>query len=235
MTADTPRRSSLYWVPLVVLVGAPLAAAAIKFWHSDWDHGHRNLSIIALGLMSVVVLAFWLLFLSRWPAAVRITPVALLVLASAGFALSVREFHFTGDMWPVFTFRWEALPDDLLDQDRARQADIKLPPPGEGKVAWKVRIRPFDSFFGFRRQGDVIGVDLRDDWGTEPPQEVWRWRSGGGYAGFVVDESRAVTIEQRRDEEVIAAYDVDTGKELWRYRYPSHFKERQGGDGPRDP
>jgi outer membrane protein assembly factor BamB len=232
-TAAVPRSSSRLWFPLLVLIVAPLAGAAVWFWPSDWDHTHRFLTLVPVAGGALVLLACWLLFLSRWPLAVRIIPVSLLVLGSVGFALSVREVHFTGDMWPVFTFRWEVSLDDLLDQDRERQGQAQLPPPEERPVARAVDLSPFESFFGHQRQGDVLGVKLRDDWGARPPREVWRWRIGGGYAGFAVARGRAVTIEQRRDDEVVAAYDVDTGKELWSYRYPTHFKESQGGSGPR--
>jgi outer membrane protein assembly factor BamB len=233
-TAAAPRPSSRLWLPLLVLIAAPAVGTAIWFWPSDWDHGHRNLSVLALAMLSCLVLAFWLLFLSRFPSGVRIAPVALLVVGSGAFALCVREFHFTGDMWPVFTFRWDETSDDLLERDRARQqAVVQLLPPEERKVAQTTQGCPFESFFGFWRDGRVFNVLLSDDWSAIPPREVWRQRSGGGYAGFVVAEGRAVTIEQRRGDELVVAYDVDTGRELWQHRYAAHFKEAQGGDGPR--
>ena len=43
----------------------------------------------------------------------------------------------------------------------------------------------------------------------------------------------AITIEQRRDQEAVVAYDFDTGKERWRFQYPALFSETLGGDGPR--
>jgi outer membrane protein assembly factor BamB len=56
---------------------------------------------------------------------------------------------------------------------------------------------------------------------------------GGGYASVVIAESRIFTIEQRREEEVVAAYEFDTGKELWTHSWPAHFQESMGGPGPR--
>jgi hypothetical protein len=35
-----------------------------------------------------------------------------------------------------------------------------------------------------------------------------------GFASFVVADKRAYTIEQRRGKETVAAYDVDSGREL---------------------
>src|SRR4029079_770156 len=34
-------------------------------------------------------------------------------------------------------------------------------------------------------------------------------------------------------DEVAAAYDLDTGRELWKSAWPAEFREFMGGDGPR--
>ena len=41
--------------------------------------------------------------------------------------------------------------------------------------------------------------------------------AGGGYSSFSVADGVAYTIEQRRGQEVVAAYNVETGRELWRF------------------
>ena len=43
----------------------------------------------------------------------------------------------------------------------------------------------------------------------------------------------AYTIEQRRDREVVAAYDIATGRERWTVGWEACFSESMGGDGPR--
>jgi outer membrane protein assembly factor BamB len=62
---------------------------------------------------------------------------------------------------------------------------------------------------------------------------LWKQPVGGGYAAFVTANGRAFTIEQRGREEVVAAYDVATGRELWTQGWPGIFQESMGGDGPR--
>ena len=62
---------------------------------------------------------------------------------------------------------------------------------------------------------------------------MWRQPIGLGYASFVAADGRAFTIEQRRREEVVSAYDVGTGRELWTHGWDGEFTEYQGGDGPR--
>ncbi|HUF46187.1 MAG TPA: PQQ-binding-like beta-propeller repeat protein, partial [Vicinamibacterales bacterium] len=62
---------------------------------------------------------------------------------------------------------------------------------------------------------------------------AWKQPAGGGYASFAVARGRAFTIEQRGRQEVVAAYDVDTGRELWTSAWEELFSEMMGGDGPR--
>jgi outer membrane protein assembly factor BamB len=62
---------------------------------------------------------------------------------------------------------------------------------------------------------------------------LWKQPIGLGYASFVVANGRAFTIEQRRSREVVAAYDVATGRELWTNSWEGEFSETMGGDGPR--
>lgn len=89
------------------------------------------------------------------------------------------------------------------------------------------------DFRGPARDGRYGGPPIRTDWGAAPPAPLWKQPIGGGYASFVVGSGRAYTIEQRGGEEVVAAYDPETGREIWTSRWDTWFKEFQGGDGPR--
>jgi outer membrane protein assembly factor BamB len=46
-------------------------------------------------------------------------------------------------------------------------------------------------------------------------------------------DGRAFTIEQRREDEVVVAYDVATGRELWTNGWPAKFSEYHSDEGPR--
>lgn len=89
------------------------------------------------------------------------------------------------------------------------------------------------AFRGAGRDGVAVGSGLASRWAEEGPPELYRHPIGGGYAGFVVGHGRAYTIEQRGNEEVAAAYDLHTGRELWTHTWPGRFSEAMGGDGPR--
>ena len=89
------------------------------------------------------------------------------------------------------------------------------------------------DFRGPRRDGLYTEAAIRTDWPAGGLEPLWSQPVGGGYASFVVAGGRAFTIEQRRDEEVVAAYDVDSGAEIWTHTWSAHFQESMGGPGPR--
>jgi outer membrane protein assembly factor BamB len=88
------------------------------------------------------------------------------------------------------------------------------------------------DFRGRNRDGRYTGA-IRTSWPREGLRRLWKQPIGAGYASFVVADGRAFTIEQRRDQEVVAAYDVQTGRELWTNAWNASFEESMGGDGPR--
>ena len=89
------------------------------------------------------------------------------------------------------------------------------------------------DFRGPNRDGEYREVPVLADWPTEGLRPLWKQPVGGGYASFVVARGRAFTIEQRGANEVVAAYDVPTGRELWTNSWTAEFRESMGGDGPR--
>jgi outer membrane protein assembly factor BamB len=58
---------------------------------------------------------------------------------------------------------------------------------------------------------------------------MWKQPVGIGYASFVAANGRAFTIEQRGKQEVVAAYEVLTGRELWTHTWNRSFGGNQGG------
>jgi outer membrane protein assembly factor BamB len=89
------------------------------------------------------------------------------------------------------------------------------------------------DFRGPARDGRYDEAAIKTSWPTEGLPRLWKQPVGGGYASFVVAEGRAFTIEQRRNQEVVAAYDVETGREVWTHGWNAEFRESMGGDGPR--
>lgn len=86
---------------------------------------------------------------------------------------------------------------------------------------------------GPARDGRYEQRPILREWPATGLQPMWRQPLGGGYASFVAADGRAFTIEQRGRDEVVAAYDIETGRELWTNGWRTLFQESMGGDGPR--
>lgn len=93
------------------------------------------------------------------------------------------------------------------------------------------------SFRGPQWNGHYTARPINTAWSSRPLTPVWKQPIGGGYASFVTarigSRDLAFTIEQRGTQEVVAAYDVATGREVWTNTWNAEFKEFMGGDGPR--
>lgn len=62
---------------------------------------------------------------------------------------------------------------------------------------------------------------------------AWRSTIGSGYSGIAVSNGRAVTLFSDQDNDVAAAFDATSGKELWRYKIGPKYKGHDGSqDGP---
>lgn len=89
------------------------------------------------------------------------------------------------------------------------------------------------DFRGPNREGRYLGPPLRTSWPAGGLKPLWKQPVGEGYASFVAVGGRAFTIEQRGEREVVAAYDIKSGRQLWTNDWPAAFREFMGGDGPR--
>jgi outer membrane protein assembly factor BamB len=208
-----------------------LAAAVLAvLWNwpaEDWERMYRVTATWLTCLLTFILLGIWLLFLSGLSWLWRLGILLLVPLAALA---AVREVKFTGDMEPVIDYRWSPPQDDLVEAHRRRQ------PPAEiaDKTAFPA-IQPVDypEYRGRARDGVVTGPALARDWRTKPPRLRWRQPCGGGYASFAVVGDYTVTLEQRRDQEIVVCYDAATGQERWEHAYPARFSEVLGGEGPR--
>ncbi len=185
--------------------------------------------------------------------------VLSLMLVVAGLAAAGFRLQRGGNGWPRFIARSQ---QEALEADRARQretapaaasapiASASAPsdqeelrrdkPPASASAQTNSdelrRDKPSSSWTDFRgpnRDGRYTATPIRTSWPREGLRRLWKQPVGGGYASFVVADGRAFTIEQRRNEEVVAAYDIQTGRELWTNSWTANFEESMGGDGPR--
>jgi outer membrane protein assembly factor BamB len=230
-TAAARKRPGLrLWFPAGVIGLAAVLIALL--WAGPGKELERAWQVVGtegILLLTGLLLVCWLVFLSRLPGRVRWgILLALLLVGGAVGVASIREIKFSGDMVPEFVFRWTDSNDSVLEEHRRQQGAGPLAPLEIGD-----RPGDFPEYRGRRRDGVVTGPTLARDWAASPPRLVWQQPVGGGYAAFAVAGNLAVTIEQRRGQEVAVAYDTATGRERWTHAYPALFSERMGGNGPR--
>ncbi|MBK5295473.1 MAG: PQQ-like beta-propeller repeat protein [Acidobacteriia bacterium] len=146
----------------------------------------------------------------------------------------------TGIM-PMFSFKDPASQQQQLEQHRAAQkaaepAQTAAPATVEAaapQASAHIASAYWADFRGPERQGHYEQKPILTVWPAQGLQRLWKQPAGGGYASFTIAEGMAFTIEQRRNQEVVAAYEVPTGREKWTNAWTANFQEGMGGDGPR--
>jgi outer membrane protein assembly factor BamB len=179
-------------------------------------------------LLCGLLLLLWWSFGSGFTWRTRGLGVLTLVLAFGGFVLSVRKFEFgmAGQaLAPRFTFVWEPSADAVLASHRAQHV-------ATSNLNLTVAESDFPRYRGANGDGQVRGLRLASDWSATPAQVRWQQPIGGGYAGFAVAGSVAITAEQRGPREAVVCYDRATGKQHWEYLYDAYHQDVMG-DGPR--
>ena len=90
------------------------------------------------------------------------------------------------------------------------------------------------QFLGPTANGISTETGLLDRWPTNGPPLLWEKVVGTGYSAPSVRGNLLVLHHRFRDDEIVEAFDADTGKNRWRYAYPSGFQDPYGyNNGPR--
>jgi outer membrane protein assembly factor BamB len=90
------------------------------------------------------------------------------------------------------------------------------------------------QFLGPDRNGTIAGPPLLESWGPSGPKVVWRKQVGQAFAGPAVVQNRVLVFHRVGNEEVLESLDAKTGASVWRYAYPTTYRDDFGFDeGPR--
>ena len=196
---------------------------------------HQSLTVLLLSAAALPPLGLALLWMRR---GTKVVWKLLGTIPILGFAVA-HLFLFFGlrvEMdgsvsKPMFSFGTRASRYQRLEASRA------APPPAtvQAAPAPSAPAAPpyWTDFRGPNRDGRYDETPILTAWPKGGLTRLWKQPVGGGYASFVIAEGRAFTIEQRRNREVVAAYDINTGRELWTNSWAADFREAMGGDGPR--
>lgn len=189
----------------------------------------------------------------------RQTPLRTKLVGTVGILLIGTAYFFVFNVWS--RSRTNEAHYAALEQDRARQrseaagqagvnppapAGAVSPQPGvpgqpgaasaagtssESASAHAAR-NYWTNFRGPNRDGRYDEMPVLTQWPAQGLSPLWKQPAGIGYASFSIADGRAYTIEQRRRQEVVVAYDVNTGRELWLQGWNAEYSDSTG-DGPR--
>jgi outer membrane protein assembly factor BamB len=157
----------------------------------------------------------------------RLSMVATILAACGAFTL-LRTGGLTGEGESELHWRWALTPEERLLATAGNEPMAPRSTPIAEKAAAQ-----WPGFRGPHRDGIVRGTRIATDWSPSPPVEMWRRSIGPGWSSFAVHGKLFYTQEQRGPDEIVACYNVTTGKPVWRHSDPARFWESNAGPGPR--
>jgi len=223
-------------VGALMIVAAPLAYLSVE----GVDHQMAYMLSASLGRAGCVLGAIWGIrrYVDSWQKRL----VLALAIASCGWLLvrTVEFRGFSGELVPQFKWKTKAvkkLPDapraidpkvvDLLDtQSDPLDIDSKVDDPTAPKDF-------FTQFMGNHRDGSIDGSPITGDWSTKPLQVLWETPVGAAWSGFVVSDGLAITQEQYEGKDAVTAFELSSGRVVWRSLTSRQHYHPAGGAGPR--
>ena len=212
------------WIPAAALI---LATANIVRLHAatDLDAMMRNMYTTLTWAATLVALIIWWLFLTKLRWRTRFAGIAVAILCAGGLKWLLRVDGSDGGGRPRIVWRWTPRKSGEVGGFKAGRAA-----PGLSESA---AAADYPGYLGHERSGVIPNAQLDPDWSAHPPRELWRQPIGLGWSAFAVSGPRAITQEQRGENEMITCYDLATGSPIWSHANAIRFSEPMGGDGPR--
>ena len=246
------------WWPAIVTIAAGIAGF-VWVWTADGDRTGQDRVYLSMAVVLgvLILLGLWLTLFSALPRRTRVRALVIILAVFALAAGTVRVRGVTGDLVPIFEWRWaarpavdrlEALPPSAPDTP-APSSSSSAPPPAapvpSSSAASAAAVAPdrlhpavvpehdYPQFLGPDRNGSVAAVALATDWTRSPPKQIWRRRVGPGWSGFAVAAGLAITQEQRGGREMVVAYHLGDGSPRWSHGDDARYETTVAGEGPR--
>jgi outer membrane protein assembly factor BamB len=207
---------------LIVLI--PIVRGAIE----DIDRQYANFAGIGCGLLGLLFSQLAIVSHNAVPWFLKIGVFALPPVLLLGFLANYEFAGFNGEVWPTFRPRGDAT--------RTQEDRMILPSLSEHPIP---EIDPsqldyrFSQFLGNQRNGVVEENEFSMLWDQEMPTIAWRRGIGEGWSGIAVASGIAITLFQRDDNEIVAAFHLQTGETVWEHSIPGRHAHALGGVGPR--
>lgn len=222
------RKRKIRWWPLPCILGIYLLSLFFIWQGEDApDRQEQVMTTLGFGILMLIGVAFWLLFFARLANKARLIVLGISVGGLLLLGLTVEIRGVSGDLLPILAFRFSPKVDEQL------QADTQTADAATDSAGIPATDRDYPRFLGPDGYGRLSGPQLKVDWTTHPPEELWRVEVGLGWSAFAVFNDYAVTMEQRGDREMVVCYNLNTGEIRWQHGDTMRHIDALGGDGPR--
>ena len=231
-SADDKSRNRLGRAAVATLIG--LVLVGLLQWNaSETDHQFSNMATVLLVFLigGYVLFQIHCLTRMRWNSFV-VPGAGLLVIA--GF-IGMWEFEgFSGELVPQFSFRFGNTRPAMqsVESDAGPENDRGGVPGNEEKDS-SVALAAYGGFLGDERTAVIAERHFDVPASVDEVKVLWRQGLGDGWAAFAVSGDKAVTLEQRDEEECLTCYRLGDGALLWMIKHQTRHENLMGGVGPR--
>lgn len=222
------KEKKVRWWPAVIVLVLNVLITAWIWWVYDSIRQNKVTNTFLLEFITVLLLLVWMLFFSGLKLKIRLACFTVVVFSITLFFTLFQVREVSGDLMPIFEWRWERTADDHRLNTRA-QADISSIAIAIDRISYQ----DYPQFLGLKRNAVVEGIELVQDWESQPPKEIWKQTIGAGWSAFAVKGNLAITQEQQGEQEMVVCYELKTGRVLWTHSDKARFETVIGGIGPR--
>ena len=159
--------------------------------------------------------------------------VALLLVGLTLAVLVPRSNAYRQVSFWVRAFFQEEPDYDELEASRAARGPAGDPTIKKAGARAGAPPPTWTDFRGPGRAGIYAETPILEEWPEQGLRLLWRQPAGAAYGSLTVAEGLVFALEQRRGDEALVAYDLDTGREVWLDAWPARFDEALSGEGPR--
>jgi outer membrane protein assembly factor BamB len=223
---DSPHRPN-WTLPIAMIVLLAVTGAAAFFgWTAVGDPTADFLAVVAVAVAGSLGWTYFDRGLTRRQ---RLGFVALLIAAPV-IGLSFTDFGPMAALRDMFRRQSEPSP-------------IAGPPPKEfiheypkSEIVPDLTKTSEHDWPAYLHDGTgraATPIRFAGDWKKNPPKLLWQHPLGGGAASPVVVGDFLVDFEQRGKDEVVACYELRTGKQCWEHREEQYSYGPYTGPGPK--
>lgn len=226
-TPHSPRAPSPRWWPAFVILIAAVVTWGVLLFVPHKSQQHFNLNVARIVLFTLGALLIWLFALSRMRWSRRFLGLGIFVVFIGLLAAMFRIHGVDGNLVPIIEPRWARRQLSSPTPSPAPTNQTNLAPQALAGAA------DFPQFLGPDRNGILAGPKLATNWTTQPPKLLWRQPVGAAWSGFAVSGRLAITQEQRGENELVVAYDLESGRPVWSHADATRYFTTLAGEGPR--